>query len=75
MRDLKIGFVTSVRLGLSCMKSILKSGGKISLAISLPDNIGRKKSGRVFLDEICKKNKISLIKVSKIIWCWLFDLG
>ena len=66
MRDLKIGFVTSVRLGLSCMKSILKSGGKISLAISLPDNIGRKKSGRVFLDEICKKNKISLIKVSKI---------
>lgn len=66
MRDLKIGFVTSVRLGLSCMKSILKSGIKISLAITLPDNIAIKKSGRVFLDNICKKNRIPLIKVPKI---------
>jgi len=66
MKNIKIGFVTSVKLGLSCMQAIYDSGNKISLAITLPDNLYKKKSGRIFLDSFCNVNKIPLLKVSHI---------
>ena len=59
---IKFGFVTAVQLGLTCMEAIYRSGGELSLAISLPDNQAVKKSGRIFLDEFCSSNNIPLIK-------------
>ena len=35
---LKFGFVTCVQLGLSCMETLYKSGLKLDLAVTLPDN-------------------------------------
>lgn len=59
---IKIGFVTCVQLGLSCMQAIYDSGGRISLAISLPDDVATRKSGRVRLDAFCNMHQIPLIK-------------
>jgi methionyl-tRNA formyltransferase len=83
----KIGFVTSVELGLSCMKAIYDSGNGVSLAITLPDNVATQKSGRVFIDEFCLKKKIPLFKnkhinnaevineIKKFKIDWLFIIG
>lgn len=66
MSDKKIAFVTSVKLGLSCMNAIYECGSRISLAITLPDNLAKKKSGRIYLDDFCHKKKISLLKETHI---------
>jgi methionyl-tRNA formyltransferase len=66
MSEIKLGFATSVKLGLSCMKSIYDTGNKLSLVITLPNNIAIKKAGRVFLDDFCEQHQISLIKSSNI---------
>lgn len=63
---MKVGFVTCVRLGLSCMEEIYKIGGRIELAITLHDNIAPNKSGRVFLDDFCVTHKIPLNKIKNI---------
>jgi len=62
MLNIKIGFVTCVQIGLSCMDAIYKSGGSLSLAITLNDDQGVKKSGRVYLDKFCKSHGIPLVK-------------
>lgn len=62
----KIGFVTCVQLGLSCMEAIYKAGGELALAITLNDSQGVNKSGRIYLDEFCKEKSIPLFKSSHI---------
>ncbi|MGL5413911.1 formyltransferase family protein [Cetobacterium sp.] len=62
----KIGFVTCVQLGLSCIEEIYKIGEKLELLITLKDDKAQKKSGRVFLDEFSKKNNIPLLKINNI---------
>jgi methionyl-tRNA formyltransferase len=66
MSDPKIGFITSVKLGFSCMEAIYESGQKISLAITLPNDVSKKKSGRVLIDSFCNEKKIPLLKVLHI---------
>src|SRR5690554_2083 len=63
---IKIGFVTCVQLGLSCMEAIYEANGKLALAITLNDDQARQKSGRVYLDEFCKRKSIPLMKSSHI---------
>jgi methionyl-tRNA formyltransferase len=63
---MRFGFVTCVELGLSCLKAILDVGGMLDLAMSLPDEVAQNKSGRVYLDDICDKNGIPLIKSPNI---------
>ncbi len=63
---MKLGFVTCVELGLSCMEAIYEIGGRLSLAITLPDDKSINKSGRVFIDEFCYAHKIPLIKSSHV---------
>lgn len=63
---MKLGFVTCVQLGLSCMQAIYEAGAKLSLAITLPDDKAVDKSGRVFLDDFCEKNLIPLVKSSHV---------
>ena len=63
---MNLGFVTCVKLGLSCMESIYKAGGSLSLVITLPDNISKEKSGRVYVDEFCANHNIQLLKSNNI---------
>lgn len=84
---MKFGFVTCVQLGLSCMEAIYEVGGKLALAVTLPDDKAASKSGRVYLDEFCSKHGIPLLKaahvndpdvVSAIVKAdidWLFIIG
>lgn len=68
---MKFGFVTCVELGLSCMEAIYEAGGHLDLVVTLVDDKGVKKSGRVFLDNFCKANNIPLIKCVNINESWV----
>lgn len=59
---LKFGFVTCVQLGLDVMEEIYALGGKLSLAVTLPDDKASAKSGRVYIDAFCAERRIPLVK-------------
>jgi len=63
---MKFGFVTCVQLGMSCIEKIYDIGGKLDLMITLNDNKGVKKSGRVYLDDFSSKHQIDLVKINHI---------
>lgn len=63
---IKVGFVTCVQLGYSCMEAIYEVGGKLDLAISLLDNQAKSKSGRIYLDSFCNSKGIPLLKASHV---------
>lgn len=63
---MKFGFVTCVQLGLSCIESIYQSGGKLDLLITLHDNKARQKSGRIYLDDISKREGVELLKINHV---------
>ena len=58
----RFGFVTCVQLGLDVMEEIYAVGGRLCLAMTLPDDVSATKSGRVFIDEFCSRRRIPLIK-------------
>lgn len=60
--QLRFGFVTCVQLGLDVMEEIYAIGGRLSLAMTLPDDVSTVKSGRVFIDEFCAEKGIPLVK-------------
>ena len=59
---IRIGFVTCVQLGLSCMEALYDAGGKLSFAMTLEDDQAVNKSGRVYLDDFCAERNIPLLK-------------
>jgi len=63
---MKFGFVTSVALGRSCIEEIFRIGGKLDVLVTLQDEVARKKSGRVYLDDIAAKHKTDLLKCKNI---------
>jgi methionyl-tRNA formyltransferase len=63
---MKIGFVTCVQLGLSCMEALYRAGGRLAFAMTLTDAQARQKSGRVYLDEFCSTHSVPLRKVRHI---------
>jgi methionyl-tRNA formyltransferase len=63
---MRCGFVTCVQLGLACMEEIYRAGGRLWLAVTLPDELARGKSGRVRLDDFCRRRGIPLLKVRHI---------
>jgi methionyl-tRNA formyltransferase len=63
---MNIAFVTCVKLGESCIRELINSKIKIKLIITLNDDIAVKKSGRIYLDNFCKKNHIQLLKIDNI---------
>lgn len=58
---MRFGFVTCVRLGLSCMQAIYDAGSELTLAITLPDDKAQTKSGRVYISDFCEQKNINLI--------------
>lgn len=83
----RFGFVTCVRLGLEVLEEILEVGGSVDAILTLPDDVAREKSGRVFLDDMADAHGADLLKVpnindpSAIEWLhshdldWLFIIG
>ena len=63
---MKLGFVTCVKLGLSCIEAIYESGAKLDVVITLKDELAQNKSGRVYVDEFCERKRIKLLKVRNI---------
>ena len=63
---MKFGFVTCVQLGLSCMEAIYEAGGKLAIAVTLPDDKAVGKSGRVYLDEFSALHDIPLLKSAQV---------
>ncbi|HVE62582.1 MAG TPA: formyltransferase family protein [Mycobacteriales bacterium] len=63
---MRCGFVTCVRLGEACIEEILDFGGHLDLLVTLRDDLGVNKSGRVYLDEIAQQHGIPLLKVANI---------
>jgi methionyl-tRNA formyltransferase len=63
---MRIGFVTCVELGLSCMEAIYEAGGSLSFAATLRDDLATAKSGRVYLDDFCRSRHIPLFKLRNI---------
>ena len=66
MSDVRMGFVTCVQLGLSCMEALYEVGGFLSVAITLNDDQAAQKSGRVYIDDFCAKNNIPLVKSQNV---------
>jgi len=48
------------------MKEFYQSGGKLDLAVTLPDYKDVNKSGRVYIDDFCNKHSITLLKSANI---------
>lgn len=63
---MKFGFVSCVKLGLSCMEAIYEINGQLDLVITLKDTQAISKSGRVYLDAFCEKHQIPLLKSSHV---------
>lgn len=63
---LRFGFVTCVRLGLSCMEEIYGAGGELAMAMTLRDDLAPAKSGRIYLDPFCQAHAIPLHKVRSV---------
>jgi len=55
-----------VQLGLSCMEEIYDVGGKLDVAITLKDELARTKSGRIYVDDFCRQQKINVVKVKNV---------
>lgn len=64
--SIKVGFVTCVELGLSCMRAIYDIGGVLDLAVSLKDRIAPNKSGRIYIDDFCHHKSIPLLKIEHV---------
>ncbi len=62
----KIGFVTCVDLGKSCLQAIYQEGYKVDIAITLKDKNAKNKSGRAYIDDLCHENNTNLFKVDHI---------
>ena len=58
----KVGFVTCVQLGLSCIEEIYRIGGHLDVLFTLEDGQARNKSGRIYLDDFAKQHNVPLIK-------------
>jgi len=63
---MRIGFVTCVQLGLSCMEAIYEAGGRLSFAGTLLDHQAVTKSGRVYIDDFCRARGIPLVKFRNV---------
>lgn len=59
---MRFGFITSVRLGESCIEELLKLGANLVYLGTLNDEIAPAKSGRIFLDELASQHDIPLHK-------------
>lgn len=65
-KNIKIAFCTCVQIGRSCIEGILDDGQHFDLFLSLPDDKSKKKSGRIYLDDLAQRTNTPLVKVNHI---------
>jgi len=63
---MKLGFVTCVELGLSCIEAIYSAGYELETIFTLRDDIAVGKSGRVFVDEFAQQHGVSVHKLRHV---------
>ena len=63
---MKLGFVTCVQLGLTCMEAIETAGFKLDKVFTLKDDMAAKKSGRVYLDQFAASHGAELYKIKHV---------
>jgi methionyl-tRNA formyltransferase len=63
---MKIAFCTCVQIGKSCIEAIIEKGAKFDLLLTLHDHKSKKKSGRIYLDQLAKKSNTPLYKLNHI---------
>lgn len=66
MADLRVGFVTCVQVGLSCMEEIAAIGGRLHAVLTIPDEKAPAKSGRAYVDAHCRQHGIDLGKFGNV---------
>lgn len=62
----RLGFATCVELGQQSLEELIDIGFPPTLVITLRDDVGVTKSGRVFLDTLCDQHSIPLEKTRNI---------
>lgn len=62
----RIGFVTCVELGRSCIEEVHAMGGAFDLFVTLDDHLATNKSGRVYLDDLAENSGTALAKIRHI---------
>ncbi len=63
---MNIAFVSCVKYGLSCFEELLNNSIPVKLCITLKDELGKKKSGRVFFDKTCGLHGVKILKINHI---------
>ncbi|MFT7298002.1 MAG: methionyl-tRNA formyltransferase [Sphingobacteriales bacterium] len=63
---MNFAFVTCVQIGLSCIEKVYDTGGGFKLFITLKDEKAKKKSGRIYLDELASEKNVPLLKINHI---------
>lgn len=63
---MRIAFCTCVQIGLSCIEAIIADGGQFDLLLTLHDHKAKKKSGRIYLDEVAAAENTPLFKLYHI---------
>jgi methionyl-tRNA formyltransferase len=63
---MKIAFCTCVQIGKSCIEAIISIGGHFDLLLTLNDHKSKKKSGRIYLDDIAADTQTPLYKLNHI---------
>ncbi len=63
---MRLGFVTCVQLGLSCIEAIYEAGYELETIFTLHDNLATGKSGRVFVDQFALEHGIPVHKLRHV---------
>lgn len=63
---MKLGFVTCVQLGLSCIEAVHDAGYELETIFTLHDDLATGKSGRVFVDRFARKHGIPVHKLCHV---------
>ena len=59
---MRTGFITSVRLGLSCLEELADLGADLVYLGTIHDEIAPNKSGRIYLDDFAARHRVPLHK-------------
>ena len=63
---MRIGFITCVRLGESCLEELINLGADLVYLGTLHDDLAKRKSGRIYLDDFAARHELRLQKFRNI---------
>ena len=63
---MKLGFVTCVQLGQSCIEAIYEAGYELDVIFTLHDDVAPKKSGRIYIDKFARNHGVAVHKLAHV---------